>query len=169
MSFLRNFSVLTFRPDKHALLELEGLGPEVQVVQLLGHVVTGEGVGGGEGEGVGVDPLLYRLYAATDLGTHPEVVKGSGGQALPGDVLRQRLHHARFLHGNDGSGYELPVVADCEVPRPYPQKVVKIEFNYQPTLCVHFGEHGLPVLGDHGGLVAVQGDGGLVEGLFSMA
>jgi len=90
---LRNFSVLTFRVKLHrldniALLELEGLGAEVQIVQLLlGHVVPGEGVGGGEWEGVGVDPLLDRLYAATDLGTHPEVVKGSGGQALPGDVF----------------------------------------------------------------------------------
>jgi hypothetical protein len=34
--------------------------------------------------------------------------------------------------------------------------------------CTYFCEHGLPMLGDHGGLVAVEGDRGLVEGLFGM-
>ena len=86
--FLRfNFFVSCRFSDNNALLELEGLGPKIQVVQLLGNVVPGEGVGGGEGEGVGVDPLRHRLYPATDLVTHPEVVKGRGGEALSCDVF----------------------------------------------------------------------------------
>ena len=32
----------------------------------------------------------------------------------------------------------------------------------------HIGEHGLAVLGDHGRLLAVQADGGVVEGLLGV-
>lgn len=162
--FTFHFAVLM----TNSLLELEGLRPKIESIQMLGHVLSCKGLGPWQGQGVRVHPLLHALNPATDLVTHPEVVKGSRGEALPCDVLRQGLHHARFLHGDDGSGYQLPVVPDCEVPGPYPQKVVKVEFNYQPTLCINFCEHGLPMLGDHGGLVAVEGDRGLVEGLFGM-
>jgi hypothetical protein len=46
--------------------------------------------------------------------------------------------------------------------------VVMLLGQEQNEKCTYFCEHGLPMLGDHGGLVAVEGDRGLVEGLFGM-
>ena len=53
------------------------------------------------------------------------------------------------------------MVPDGEVPGPDPQQVVEVELYDEPALGVNLGEHGLPVLRHHRGLVAVQGHRGL--------
>ena len=93
-----------------------------------------------------------------------------------------------YLHGNDRSRYEFSVVADGEVPRSDPHQVIKIKLHYQSSFGInlkmrrfmstfvhhsqscktHLGEHWLAMLGDHSGLITVQGDHGLVEGFFGM-
>ena len=47
---------------------------------------------------------------------------------------------AHLLHGEDGPGDELPVVADREVPRADAHHVVERELHDQPTLRVHLSE-----------------------------
>ena len=79
----------------------------------------------------------------------------------------------RHLHGDHWSGDQFSVVADRKVPTPDAQQVVEVELNDQTTLRVHLphksdvwtsdeedveylGEHRLPMLGHHRGLVTVQ-------------
>lgn len=56
-----------------------------------------------------------------------------------------------------------------KVPRPNPHQVIKIEFHYQPTLGVHLCEHGLAMLGHHGGLVTVKGHNILMKRFFRVS
>ena len=81
--------------------------------------------------------------------------------------MRHRL--TCYLHGNHRSRYELSVVPDGEVPRSDPHQVVEIKLDNQSSLGVNLGEHWLAMLGDHSGLITVQGDHGLVEGFFGMS
>ena len=79
------------------------------------------------------------------------------------------------------------MVADGEVPGSDPHQVIEIKLHYQssfginlkrawlqnlhsitPSLITNLGEHWLAMLGDHSGLITVQGDHGLVEGFFGM-
>ena len=77
------------------------------------------------------------------------------------------------------------MVADGKVPRSDPHQVIKIKLHYQSSFGVNLtqnmilfpskpvltnlGEHWLSMLGDHSGLITVQGDHGLVEGFFGMS
>ena len=80
------------------------------------------------------------------------------------------------------------MVADGEVPRSDPHQVIKIKLHYQSSFGINLnmggvinshhsqsscnsnlGEHWLAMLGDHSGLITVQGDHGLVEGFFGMS
>jgi len=60
------------------------------------------------------------------------------------------------------------MISDSKVPGSYPHKVVKIKLDNQSPLGVNLGEHRLAVLGDHGGLVAVEADHSLVEGFLGV-
>lgn len=55
-----------------------------------------------------------------------------------------------------------------EVPRLDTHQVVEGELQYKAALCEHLSEHRLAVMRDHGGVVAVEGDGSVVEGLLGM-
>lgn len=112
-------SSAAFRCLATILLELERLRSKVwHVIRGRGrggggHALASQGLGGGERERVWVGArrprrhgrALQRFDPARHLATHPEVVEGGGGEALPGDVLGQRLHHAGLLQGNLTSHY----------------------------------------------------------------
>lgn len=61
------------------------------------------------------------------------------------------------------------MVPNCKVPRPDPQQIIEVELHDEPALGVDLGEHGLAMLGDHGGLVTVQAHRRLRTSLFQKA
>lgn len=63
--------------------------------------------------------------------TYPKIVEGGVGDALPRDVLAKLFEHRRvLLHTDHSPRHELLVRPHRHVPRLYPHKVVKREFQY---------------------------------------
>lgn len=120
-------------------------------------------------EVVGLVPGHELLHGLQDY-TQPEVVEGEVGQTHASDIFGQLLQHLRVLcmHGQDAAGDELSVLSDGKVPRLDPHQVVEGKLQYQTALGANLCKHWLPVLGDHGALITVQGDARVVEGLLGV-
>lgn len=77
----------------------------------------------------GAPELRRRSYDALS-DTHPKVVEGGIGDALPGDVLAELLQHTRVLLHASRPGHQLPMPPHRHMPRLYPHEVVEGELQY---------------------------------------
>ena len=63
--------------------------------------------------------------------THPKIVEGGIGDALPRDVFGKLLERRGILRHRDyRPRHELPVLSHRQVPRLYPHEVVESELQY---------------------------------------